>query len=159
MKKVVFLAVLISFAVVAFAASHKAPDSLPENLDTYDHSNTLAVPDKESPIHGIHHFYMNEVGMKTFQERGKEYPDGTIIVGKVYKVRETKEDWLKEGDLAAYTYMGKNEKSESTKDTGGWHFLQFDSRGQKMDINPVKNCFGCHKPHEDTDFVMSTPLD
>ncbi|MFW6115215.1 MAG: hypothetical protein ACOC6E_02835, partial [Thermodesulfobacteriota bacterium] len=23
----------------------------------------------------------------------------------------------------------------------------------------LKNCFGCHRPHDDTDFVITTPLD
>ena len=133
---------------------------LPENMKEFRHVNTLVVPDKESPIHGIHHFYLSETGMETFMsmEEGKTYPNGTVFIGKVFKVTETDEGRYKEGDMAGITMMRKDSGSEMTKDTGGWHFVMFSPKGEAKDIDPVKACFQCHKPHEESDFVLSKPL-
>ena len=133
---------------------------LPDDMDDFKHINTLVVPDKESPIHGIHHFYLNKKGMNTFHSmaEGKTYPDGTIFIGKVFKVVETEQGRLKEGDMAAVTYMRKQIDSEETKNTGGWHFVMFTPDGTPKDIDPQKACFQCHKPFEKSDFVISQPL-
>lgn len=100
-------------------------------MDDFKHINTLVSPDKKSPIHGIHHFYLNQKGMETFNSMKEEkmYPDGAIFIGKVFKVMKTEEGRLKEGDMAAVTYMRRLADLDETKNTGGWHFVMFTPDG------------------------------
>lgn len=153
------LAVTLFTALAAIAGMAGSPE-LPE-LDGYTHINTLVVPEADSPIHGIHHFYINSIGRSAFQNgvgEGEEYPAGTIIVGKVFKPVHTDKGRIKEGGLAAYTLMEKA-PGPDTNDTGGWRFVMYTPKGESKGVNPAKDCFPCHKPHADSDYVLSTPLD
>ena len=107
----------------------------------------------------MHHFYANEPGRTTFSNEGSnDYPDGTVFVGKVYATVETDEGRYKEGNLVAYTLMQKDARTNETEATGGWHFVMFDAEGKNKNVNPVQDCFGCHQPSAETDYVLSTPL-
>jgi hypothetical protein len=154
------LAALLAAAPALPAAAEDARRSLPDDLTSFRHVNTLVVPDAESPIHGIHHFYMNDKARQAFRRRpGKGgYPAGAAIVGKVYQVVETEDGRLKEGGLAAYTYMAKEPGHVSAEKTGGWLFVMFDAQGRPKDLNPARKCFGCHAPSPQTDYVLSEPL-
>ncbi|HSO06630.1 MAG TPA: cytochrome P460 family protein [Pelomicrobium sp.] len=134
--------------------------SLPTDLGGYRHINSLVVPNPTSPISGIHHFYIGETGRLEFLDGlgGKPYPAGTTIVGKVFTVTKNAEGNYKEGDIAAYTMMVKRPDDPKAQKTGGWRFAMFDSNGKPKDIDPVSACFGCHKPHAGTDYVISRPL-
>lgn len=103
---------------------------------------------------------MNQKGLQKFKHAagGAAYPAGTKILGKVYKPLKTEDGRIKEGELAAYTYMVKDPDSEKTKSTGGWHFVKFDAQRNRVDIQPMQTCFSCHKPHKESDYVMSKPL-
>ena len=161
MKSIYWISALV-YLVAGSLTTVQASEhvSFPTDLDTFRHINTLVVPAADSPIQGIHHFYMNRKGLDTFNKdaSGNTYPPGTKILGKVYKPIETANGRIKEGQLAAFTYMVKDPESPATKDTGGWHFLKYDAKGKPVEINPVQDCFGCHRPHEASDFVMSEPL-
>jgi hypothetical protein len=154
---------LLAFAALAgglaLAMSHGEAPSLPADLEDHHHVNTLVVTDDESPIHGIHHFYMGETGRDLFLGGGTdEYPDGTTFVGKVFKPERSEEGRWREGKLAAYTLMLKDSGEEATTETGGWHFVMYGPDGTSRGVDPVRDCFGCHRPQPDTDFVLSTPL-
>ena len=153
-----FFALLLLIAATVISSSHET--GLPEDLASFQHVNTLVVPDTTSPIHGIHHFYANESALKTMKAgvEGGSYPDGATFVGVVFAPHKTTDGRYREGDRAAYTLMRKDAGNEATSETGGWHFVMFTAGGEKMDIDPVKNCFGCHQPHQKTDFVMSELL-
>ena len=132
---------------------------LPDSLDTFEHVNTLVVPDPDSPIHGIHHFYANDRAAAAFDAGGSdEYPTEAIFVGKVFKPVKTDEGWYKEGDLVAYTLMEKDPVDVAARVTGGWHFVMYDAEGAVKSVDAVEACFGCHEPSPETDFVLSTPL-
>ena len=151
---------LVFLSGLALAMSHGDAPSLPENLQNFKHINTLFVVDSESPIHGIHHFAIGKKGREAFLQGGtEEYPEGTTFLGRVYKPVQTKDGRYKEGKLVAYTMMHKDPSSKATKDTGGWHFVMFGPNGENKGVDPVKSCFGCHKPSPDTDYVLSTPLE
>lgn len=50
---------LSTIALVALAsAPDSQPQSLPGNLDEYEHINSIVVADPESPVTGFHHFYI-----------------------------------------------------------------------------------------------------
>ena len=133
---------------------------LPDNLDTFEHVNTLVVPDPDSPIHGIHHFYANHRAAAALEAGGSdEYPTEAIFVGKVFKPVKTDEGWYTEGDLVAYTLMEKDPVDVAARVTGGWHFVMYDAEGASKGVDPVEACFGCHEPSPETDFVLSTALE
>jgi hypothetical protein len=144
---------------MALALPQDQAPALPDDMSEYKHINTLVVPQSESPIHGIHHFYMSPEGREAFLAGGTdEYPDGTIIVGKVFQPVETGGGHLKEGELAAYTLMVKDSNAPATRQTGGWHFAMFGPDRKNQGVDPVEGCFGCHTPSPETDFVLSKPL-
>lgn len=149
----------LAAATLLFAVDPAEVPVLPEDLDTFSHVNTLVVPDSESPIHGVHHFYANDRARRAFESGGSdEYPDEAIFVGKVYKPVKTDDGRYKEGDLVAYTLMEKDAVDVSAEATGDWHFVMYDAEGTNKNVDPAKNCFGCHEPSPETDFVLSTPL-
>lgn len=150
---------LAAASTLLFAVDIDPDPGLPEDFDGFVHINSLVVPNQESPIYGIHHFYMNDLALGTFRSGGtREYPDGTVIVGTVYTPVKTEKGRYKEGDLMAYTLMQKEADAVETMATGGWHFMMFEADGQSTGVAPVKDCFGCHEPSPETDFVLSTPL-
>lgn len=155
----------VSVAALALAAyattSTSQSQVLPENLGEYEHINSIVVPDAKSPVMGFHHFYMNGTGLDTFQtmQDDMEFPAGTVIVGKVYQPLKTEDGAYREGKLLAYTLMRKSANGPTTEDTGGWQFAKFDSQGKPVKIDPVADCFHCHKPHAATDYVISDPLE
>jgi hypothetical protein len=155
--------VLLTFPVFlcarGIAAEHDI--ALPKNMTEFKHINTFVVTSADDPLQGIHHFYINETGLQTFRKgvNGGSYPAGTEILGKVYKPIEIQEGQFKEGTLAAYTFMVKDPNSSRTAETGGWHFLKFEPGGDPIQINPVRDCFGCHMPHKKSDYVLSEPLE
>jgi len=151
-------AALATVALAVAASEHQEP-TLPADLTDYEHINTLVVPDAESPIHGIHHFYMGPTGRQEFRAGGTdEYPDGTTIVGKVFAPVKTDDGRYMEGDLVAYTMMKKDAGAQATAATGGWHFTMHEPGGEAKGVDPAQACFGCHQPSPRTDFVLSTPL-
>jgi len=148
-----------SLMVVAFVASLAsgavAGDlALPKDKDTYKHIGSLIIPDKTSPLFGIHHFTMNKKALGAF-EKGTAYPDGSIIVGSVYEVVTTPEGIINEGKKQFYTYM---QKDKAARETGGWMFAAFAPDGKKVEKDAKKDCFACHTAVKDSDYVFSKPL-
>lgn len=152
MKKLIgiFTAVLVLASVTAWAGEA----ALPKDLASYRHVGSLIIPDKNSPLFGIHHFYMNKKGLPSF-EKGAAYPDGTIFVGQVYEVVTTPEGAMNEGKKLFQTYMRKD---KSAKETGGWIFAAFTPDGKPIQKDVKTDCFACHTAVKDSDYVFSKPL-
>jgi len=127
---------------------------IPEDLSGYRFVNALVINDRENPLFGFHHFYVNEKGVEPLQEGGP-YPEGTVFVGLVYKVVQDGKT-LNEGEGAAIAVM---KKVAGAEETAGWRFAQLDPSGTPMDIDPVKDCFTCHTQVKDRDYVFSQPLE
>ncbi|MGE5809013.1 MAG: cytochrome P460 family protein [Nitrospirota bacterium] len=156
MKKVFIVTMAISFtlaALVAVSSGTQKGMTLPKDWPTYRHIGSLIVTDKDHPLHGIHHFYMNKKGLAAF-EKGGNYPDGTVIVDSVYEIVDNG-GILNEGKLAFFPVMKKNSKM---KETGGWEWYAFSADGKMLDKDPKKDCLGCHEDAKDRDYVLSKPL-
>jgi hypothetical protein len=153
MKKL--MGVLTAVMFLATAAGVVAGElALPKDKDTYKHVGSLIIPDKTSPLFGIHHFTMNKKALGAF-EKGAAYPEGSVIVGSVYEVVTTPEGIINEGKKQFYTYMQKN---KSAAETGGWIFAAFAPDGKKVEKDVKKDCFACHTAVKDADYVFSKPL-
>jgi hypothetical protein len=153
MKKLVGISV--AAVVLASAIAVWADEAaLPKDLDSYRHIGSLIIPDKNSPLFGIHHFSMNKKGLPAF-EKSAAYPEGTIIVGAVYEVATTPEGAMNEGKKLFHTYM---KKDKSAKETGGWIFAAFTPDGKLIQKDVKTDCFACHTAAKDSDYVFSKPL-
>ncbi|MGH7216215.1 MAG: cytochrome P460 family protein [Nitrospiraceae bacterium] len=127
--------------------------TLPQDVEDFKHIGSLVIPDKASPLFGIHHFYLNDKGMPAFK-KSEPYAEGAIFVGKVYEADE-EEGALNEGKMRFYTYMEKNREGA---DTGGWQFAAFSPDGKLLEKDVKKECFGCHASQKDSDYVFSKPV-
>ena len=154
MKRFVGFVIAAAFVAVAASGAGAGDVALPKDRGTYKHVGSLIIPDKSSPLFGIHHFTMNKKALDAF-EKGKTYPDGAIIVGSVYEVVTTPEGIINEGKKQFYTYM---RKQAAAKDTGGWVFAAFAPDGKKVEKDVKKDCFECHTAVKDNDYVFSRPL-
>lgn len=147
------LAVSLPDAAVR-ADSHQL--SLPNDFSGYRHIHSLVINDKQSPLFGFHHFYVNEAGWEIFANQGPfPYPKGTIFLGAVYKVEQDGMHY-NEGSAAAYTIMQKDPAAE---ETGGWLFGTFGPDGKLVEQDVHEACFSCHAPFKDQDYVFSSPLE
>lgn len=153
MKKAVLIAAaLVLLAAVPSGALHPGL-TLPEDWESYKHIGSLVITDKTHALYGIHHFYMNDIGLKAF-EKGEAYPDGTIIVDSVYEIVQDG-GILNEGKRAFFPVMKKNSRK---KHTGGWEWAAFSPDGKMLDKDPKKDCLSCHDSVKDSDYVFSKPL-
>ena len=126
-----------------------------DDLSGFRHIHSLAIPDRDSPLFGFHHFYVNETGRQVFLDQGPfPYPEGTVFLGAVYEAQQG-DGQINEGSGMAYTVMRKD---PAATETGGWRFSQLDAEGRPMEIDPVGDCFECHEPQAATDYVFSEPL-
>ena len=117
----------------------------------------------ESPLFGhvagMHHIYVNAVGLPTLKAGGPfSYPDGTIFADDVHGV-SVKNGASLEGAKQFVTVMVKDAKKYAT--TGGWGFQVWaagdPSKPQIPDIaHSVEACFVCHTPQKAQDFTFSS---
>lgn len=151
MKKAILLTVAFVM-VAAAAAAGKDALTLPEDWKEYKFIGSLIITDEGHALHGIHHFYINDKGLEAFL-KGREYPDGTIIVDSVYEIQQS-DGILNEGKLAFFPVMRKNSRM---KETGGWEWAAFGPDGKDLGKNP-QGCLACHESVKDSDYVFSKPL-
>jgi hypothetical protein len=88
------------------------------------------------------------------------WPDGAIL-GKLVWKDTTHEKWQKAivpGDFVHAEFMIKD--SEKYTATGGWGFARWKGLDQMpygKDASFVQECFGCHTPVKDNDYVFTRP--
>jgi hypothetical protein len=159
MKKyyALLMVVLLAATGVATSADTKKGGTLPKDWMTYKFIGSLVITDKQSPLFGIHHFYINKKGTETFN-KGGTYPDGTIIVDAVYDAVTSEGGMINEGKRHFFPVMIKDSKANEAKETGGWIFAAFDPEGKPMPMDVKKGCFECHTAAKDSDYVFSKPL-
>ena len=95
------------------------------------------------------------------QGRIKPWPDGAILAKVAWKARPH-ENWDKAtvpGEFVQVEFMIKDAKKYVA--TGGWGF----ARWKGMDLQPygqgagfVQECFGCHTPVKERDYVFTHPV-
>ncbi|MBI5098456.1 MAG: cytochrome P460 family protein [Nitrospirae bacterium] len=88
------------------------------------------------------------------------WPDGTVFAKLVWK-NKTHEKWPTAtipGDFVHAEFMIKDSKKYAS--TGGWGFARWLGMEQKpygKDAEFVQECFGCHTPMKDNDYVFTHP--
>ena len=88
------------------------------------------------------------------------WPDGAILAKLVWK-NKTLDKWAQAivpGDFVHAEFMVKDARKYEA--TGGWGFARWLGKDQKpygKDANFVQECFGCHQPVKDRDWVFTEP--
>lgn len=88
------------------------------------------------------------------------WPDGSILAKLVWK-DTTHEHWptaTVPGDFVHAEFMIKDAKEH--KETGGWGFARWVGKQQEpygKDAQFAQECFSCHTPMKDKDYVFTAP--
>jgi hypothetical protein len=129
----------------------------PSGYRQWFHVNTMIV-DKASPLFGelggMHNVYVNSVGA-TALRKGGPYPNKTLFVTDLHEFTVSDGSYI-EGARKALAVMVKDSKKYSS--TGGWGFQLWEGGDPKKPVvtDAAKQCFECHQPKKDQDYVYST---
>ncbi len=150
-KSVICIVVsLAMFVSVGWAAS--APQ-LPKGYHAWQKSERKVVTDKSSLFYGIHYMYADKKAIKGYQA-GNKFREGSRIVVEFFNIKGTPSV---DGPINMIVLMQKDKRQ---KDTGGWLFAGYSADGRPSGIDPLKNCFECHRQEAgQRDYVISTIKD
>jgi hypothetical protein len=154
-----FAGAMATCVVAAFAAEPGADVQPPTGYRNWFHVNTMVV-DKSSPLFdalgGMHNVHVNAVGEAALKKGNPyRYPDGTIFLTDLHDFTDSN-GTIAEGKLKGLAVMVKDAKKYAA--TGGWGFQFFiDGDAKKRFVTDVvAQCFACHQPKKDQDYVYST---
>ncbi|HEY7661828.1 MAG TPA: cytochrome P460 family protein [Xanthobacteraceae bacterium] len=145
------------FAVASFPAVSADDIRPPSDYRQWFHVNTMIV-DKGSPLFpdlgGMHNVYINSVGLPALK-KGGPYPDRTVFVTDLHDFTLDDGSYV-EGGRKALAIMVKDSKKYAS--TGGWGFQLWEGGDPKKPVvtDAAKQCFECHQPKKDQDYVYST---
>ena len=152
---------LLSAAVVgsiaAFAAESADGLKLPASFRHWYNVNTMVI-DKGSPLFeamgGMHNVYINSTG-ETALKKGEPYPDKTVFLVDLHGFTISDGSYV-EGPRKATAIMLKDKTKYAS--TGGWGFQAWvgGNPTKPLVTDPTKQCFECHQPKKDQDYVYST---
>lgn len=101
----------------------------------------------------------NDVAIKAAREgKTNPWPEGAVLAKMVWK-NSKHEKWVAAIEPGAFVhaeFMVKD--SQKFAATGGWGFARWLGQEQKpygKDANFVQECFGCHAPVKDSDWVFT----
>jgi hypothetical protein len=103
----------------------------------------------------------NDIAVKAARSGNtRPWPDGTILGKLVWKdaIHESWEKAIVPGEFVHAEFMLKN--SQKWPQTGGWGFARWKGMDQLpygKDATFVQECFGCHTPVKDNDYVFTKP--
>ena len=104
----------------------------------------------------------NDIAIKAAREgRTNPWPDGAVLAKLAWK-NAKHEKWdaaIVPGAFIQAEFMTKN--AEKFAATGGWGFSRWVGMEQKpygKDASFVQECFGCHTPVKDNDWVFTHPV-
>lgn len=162
-KKLAFVGFCLLLAQSAFAQDKASEIVFPKDYQT-KFKNYLSL-DRTQNDDQIMRLFINDVGLKGFRETGT-FPDGSIIVGEVYKAKKDEDGEVIEsglgrrvrGELALIGVMQKQkgwgDKFAKDFKNGDWDFAAFKADGSvaNKDLN---QCRACHAPHSELQHVYS----
>jgi hypothetical protein len=139
--------------------SQKSPDvPFPDGYRSWQHVKSVVVgPEHKSfAAEGgkVFHFYANPQAIEGY--RAGKFPNGSVLVRETLRTiagaGESK-GILTEGDRSALDVMIKDDRLY--KETGGWGFETFDSKGKLLAEKDRAQCYSCHSKRLDHDLVFT----
>ncbi len=150
-KSIICLAVLLFLSVSAGWSTPAPP--LPKSYHTWQKSERKVVTDKNSLFYGVHYLYADKKAFQGYQA-GNKFREGSRIIVEFFNIKGTASV---DGPLNMIVLMQKDSRQ---KDTGGWLFAGYSADGRPSGIDPLKNCFDCHRQEAGhREFVISTIKD
>jgi len=144
-------------AIVSLPAGSADDMKPPTGYRQWFHVNTMIV-DKASPLFealgGMHNVHVNSAGQAALK-KGGPYPDETVFVTDLHEFAVSDGTYV-EGAQKGLAVMVKDSKKYAS--TGGWGF-QFWVGGdptKPVVTDAAKQCFECHQPKKEQDYVYST---
>ncbi len=132
--------------------------TLPENYRDWRIINTSHRVDNNT----MRIIFGNDVAIEAARSGNTNpWPDGAILGKTVWK-DSVNDDWEKAvvpGDFVHAEFMIKDAGKWAA--TGGWGFARWKGRDQQPhgeDASFVQECFACHTPVKDNDYVFTRPL-
>lgn len=103
----------------------------------------------------------NDAAVRAAREgKTNPWPDG-VVLGKLVWKDQTHEKWAEATVPGAFVHAEFMVKDAARyPDTGGWGFgrwLGMEQTPYGKDADFAKECFGCHTPMKDNDFVFTRP--
>jgi len=161
-KTLAAVAVAVSVAYGGFACAE--PDPAPNGITIpagYKDWRLIGVSQR-SDNNTMRAVLGNDIAV-TAARTGKTnpWPEGSILAKLVWKSakHDRWETATEAGDFVHAEFMTKD--SVKYKDTGGWGYARWLGMDQKpygKDANFVQECFGCHTPVKDRDWVFTFPV-
>jgi hypothetical protein len=152
------LSVIFGMLAIVCVSAASADDLKPPiGYRNWFHVNTMIV-DKASPVFGVlggmHNVHVNTVGEAALK-KGGPYPNGTVFMTDLHDFAVVDGSYV-EGALKGLAAMVKDSKKYAS--TGGWGFQFWEAGDPKKPkvTDVVKQCFECHQPKKDQDYVYST---
>jgi hypothetical protein len=151
------LFVAVVGVITAIAAESANDLKLPASFRHWYHVNTMVI-DKGSPLFeamgGMHNVYINSTGESALK-KGEPYPDKTVLLIDLHEFTVADGSYV-EGSRKATAIMLKDKKKYAS--TGGWGFQAWagGDPAKPLVTDPAKECFACHQPKKDQDYVYST---
>lgn len=155
-----FIGLLCVAAVAATTAAPPAPNgiAMPEG---YKDWRVISLTDR-TDNHTMRAILGNDAAVTAARTgRTKPWPDGAILAKVAWKTT-TSAHWntaMVPGEFVQVEFMIKDAKKYAA--TGGWGFARWKGMDQKpygQDANFVQECFGCHTPVKNQDYVFTQPV-
>ena len=152
MNKIIICLVASLVIFVSSVWSASAP-SLPKGYHAWQKSERKVITDKSSLFYGAHYLYADKKAIQGYQA-GNKFREGSRVVVEFFNIKNGSSV---DGPLNMIVMMQKDKRF---KDTGGWLFAGFSADGKSSGIDPLKNCFDCHRQDAgQRDYVISTIKD
>jgi len=161
--KNIFIIILLSFSLLANASDKEQVSPAPNNIKLPKGYQDWAMISSSHRIdnHSLRVILGNNIAVSAARKgKTNPWPEGAILAKMVWKEGEL-ESWNKAivpEKFVHAEFMIKN--SKKYEKTGGWGFARWVGLDQKPygnDENFVQECFGCHTPVKDNDWVYTIP--
>ena len=158
MKQVLtFIAVMLLAGFATAAETPTAPNGIPL-IRGYENWKAIAPsyrPDKDH----IRVILGNDTALQALAKGTRPFPDGTVMAKVAWTTRKhPRFPVAVEPDrFVQVEFMIKDAKKYPA--TGGWGFARFvgpELKPYGKDVSFVQECFGCHTPVKDNDYVFTS---
>jgi hypothetical protein len=154
--RIVSIGIVLNLFLAGTTWSEEAKVKYPEAYRDWTHVKSMVIQ-QGHPLYdsfgGIHHIYANDKALKAMTE-GDTYPDGSVLIFDLLEAK-SENNAIVEGNRKVLGVMEKD--SKKFKETGGWGFEGFKGDTQERVVKDAKNeCFSCHVPQKQSDYVYST---
>jgi len=154
---------LISIAVITCSSNRKVPPAPNGIVMPEGYKNWRVIGVSQRTDNGTLRVVVgNDIAIDAARAgEVNPWPEGSILAKLVWK-NETLEAWpaaIGPGEFLQAEFMIKG--SSQYASTGGWGFARWRGLEQKPygeDASFVQECFACHEPVRDNDFVFTHPV-